>query len=200
MKYSSFQDFFTRKLLVPIPKGKFEIWPCQGAVCDFGIIKNLDSTKIKGENKIVPIIFGSSSKEIPENYFFINIFLHNYNYHRFHSPINGTVKKIEYIKGKLNFLRPWLYSRKHISEPAFKNERYILVLEDDQTRSWFLTFVGGMGVGKIKLNPLVLIGNKINIGDEIGVFLLGSTCCMAIPTEINGLHYLKKVDAGQNLF
>lgn len=197
--YISFQDFFTRKLKNPLAKGKSYVWPVQGYVCDFGKVSELAPVKIKGETHSVPYIFGNAENRIPANYFFVNIFLHNHNYHRFHSPIDGTILNIEYVKGQLTFLRPWLYKKSLISSPSFKNERIIIEIEDNQNRSWFITFVGGMGVGKIKLHENIQVGNKIETTDEIGLFLLGSTCCMAIPETIENLRYMKKIQVGENL-
>jgi phosphatidylserine decarboxylase len=198
--YISFQDFFTRKLRIPLSKGHSYVWPCQGYVCDFGKVNDLAPVKIKGEIHPVPFIFGNAENRIPGDYFFVNIFLHNHNYHRFHSPIDGIIINIEYVKGQLTFLRPWLYKKSLVSLPAFKNERIIVEIEDNNGRSWFITFIGGMGVGKIKLHENMQVGNKIEHADEIGLFLLGSTCCLAIPEHIANLHYMKKIQVGEKLF
>ncbi|MBC7712216.1 MAG: phosphatidylserine decarboxylase [Rhizobacter sp.] len=199
INYSSFQDFFTRRLKIPLSKSSSYVWPVQGYVCDFGKVGDLNPVKIKGEIHPVPYIFGNAENRIPENYFFVNIFLHNHNYHRFHSPIDGTIINIEYVKGQLTFLRPWLYKKSLVSLPAFKNERIIIEIEDTSGRSWFITFIGGMGVGKIKLHENVQVGRIIESSDEIGLFLLGSTCCLAIPEAIENLHYMKKVQVGEKL-
>jgi phosphatidylserine decarboxylase len=198
-QYSSFQDFFTRRLKIPLIKCSNYVWPVQGYVCDFGKVSDLPPVKIKGEIHPVPFIFGNAEQRIPGNYFFVNIFLHNHNYHRFHSPIDGTVINIQYVKGQLTFLRPWLYKKSLVSLPAFKNERIIIEIEDTSGRSWFVTFIGGMGVGKIKLHENVQVGNSIETSDEIGLFLLGSTCCLAIPEVIENLHYMKKIQVGEKL-
>ena len=198
--YTSFQDFFTRRLRTPLTKGNSYVWPCQGYLCDFGKVKELAPVKIKGEMHPVPYIFGNAENRIPDDYFFLNIFLHNHNYHRFHSPVNGTIINIEYIKGQLTFLRPWLYKKSLVSLPAFKNERVIIEIEDQKGRSWFVTFIGGMGVGKIKLHENIQVGQEIEHADEIGLFLLGSTCCLAIPETIDNLNYMQKVQVGEKLF
>lgn len=198
--YQTFQDFFTRKLSTPLDKSKAEmVWPCQGYVCDYGLVKDFDLVKIKGEKHEVKFVFGSAEHRIPDDYTFINIFLHNHNYHRFHAPVDGTIVHIEYIKGRLTFLRPWLYQARDISLPAFKNERVIIEIKDKNHRSWFITFVGGMGVGKIHLHDTIKVGASIERTDEIGYFLLGSTCCLAIPEEVEDLHYMKKVQVGEAL-
>jgi phosphatidylserine decarboxylase len=198
--YSSFQDFFTRRLKIPLVSGHNHVWPCQGYVCDFGRIEDLPPVKIKGDTHAVPFIFGNAQDRIPSDYFFMNIFLHNHNYHRFHSPVDGTIVNIQYVKGQLTFLRPWLYKKNQVSVPAFKNERIIMEIMDDDGRPWFITFIGGMGVGQIKMHDQIKVGSRIKHAEEIGLFLIGSTCCMAIPEKVENLFYMKKVQVGEKLF
>jgi phosphatidylserine decarboxylase len=194
--YLSFQDFFTRKLIEPLNLHGKSIFPVEGMICESGQISALGLINVKGRKFSVRKIFENLGDKIPDSHTFINIFLHNHNYHRFHSPISGTIKNIEVVPGNLNFLRPWLYSKKQISEPAFVNERIIMEIEERPGESWFLSFVGGMGVGQIKMHHRVQIGNFLSCGEEIGLFLLGSTCCMAIPKKIKPLQYLQKVEVG----
>lgn len=198
--YNSFQDFFTRKLKTPLANTSDYVWPCQGYLCDFGKIADLKPVNVKGETHKVPTIFGDAGKKIPGNYFFLNIFLHNHNYHRFHAPVEGIIKNIEYIKGRLTFLRPWLYKKSLVSLPAFKNERVIIEIEDKKGRPWFVTFIGGMGVGKIKLHQNIKIGQMIEHSAEIGFFQLGSTCCLAVPDSIADLRYMQKIQVGEALY
>ena len=199
-KYLSFQDFFTRQLAIPLGSAKTPVWPCQGYVCESGFIKDLGLISVKGESHDARFIFNRTQEEVSENAFFVNIFLHNHNYHRFHSPVSGVIKKIEFLPGELRFLRPWLYPNTKVSEPAFRNERVVVEIEDAQKGSWFLSFVGGMGVGQIKLNEAIQVGAGIRSGQEMGLFLLGSTCCMAIPSEIPNLKYMTAVEVGRPLF
>jgi phosphatidylserine decarboxylase len=198
--YQSFQDFFTRRLAHPLRVESDVVWPCQGYVCDYGRVGDLPPVEVKGQLLPIRFIFNRNEAELPDDYYFANVFLHNHNYHRFHAPISGVIKKIEHLPGQLVFLRPWLYRRSKVSEPSFRNERLVIELECETTgRSWFLSFVGGMGVGQIKMTDGLGVGSSVKIGQEIGLFLLGSTCCMAIPRAIGNLPYLQPVDVGQSL-
>ncbi|MBC7464656.1 MAG: phosphatidylserine decarboxylase [Bdellovibrio sp.] len=199
LNYLSFQDFFTRKLVQELKVTSTSIMPCEGVVCENGLIKDLNKVNVKGQFVSIRNIFGDFSGLIPETYSFVNIFLHNHNYHRFHAPITGVIKNMIVIPGQLNFLRPWLYNSKQISEPAIVNERVVIEVTDDQQRSWFISFVGGMGVGQIKIHDQFQVGKTMNCGDEIGLFLMGSTCCLAIPKEIKTFRYLEKVSVGDSL-
>lgn len=195
-KYISFQDFFTRQLSAELVVRHSTIIPCEGVVCENGPVHLLNHINVKGQFFSVRKIFGDLGQSIPDHYSFLNIFLHNHNYHRFHAPVTGTVKNIITIPGQLNFLRPWLYKTNQASEPAFVNERIVVEVVDAASQSWFISFVGGMGVGQIKIHEKFNIGGTMTCGEEIGLFLLGSTCCLAVPKPVKKFKYLEKVAVG----
>lgn len=193
--YSSFQDFFTRVFKRPLNISTDYIWPCEGLLCDYGAVKDLDSVNVKGDRKNVRSIFGSFGHDIPDDYFFSNVFLHNNNYHRIHSPASLVVEEIERIPGDLVMLRPWLY-KEAPSLPAMRNERVNLKLIDGSNRHWYLSIVGGPAVGTIVLGEHIKAGFPLSIGHEVGKFLLGSTCCMVSPVNTITQN-LTKVCVGQ---
>ena len=179
-EYLSFQDFFTR-VYKEVPKIKSnEIWPCEGLICDYGQVKDLAEINIKSDVRNVRTIFGKLGKDIPDSYFFSNVFLHNNNYHRIHMPTQGIIRDIERISGDLILLRPWVY-KNDPSLPAMRNERINIKLETKDGSYWYLSIVGGPAVGSIVLNKKVVIGAELEIAAELGKFLLGSTCCMVTP-------------------
>ena len=182
--YKSFQDFFTRVYKQRPEINSTYIWPCEGLLCDYGQVSELAEINVKGDLKSVRTIFGKGTQDIPDDYFFSNIFLHNNNYHRIHTPVNGTVKEISRIKGDLVLLRPWVYKHDP-SHPAMRNERVNVVIEDEKGRDWYVSIVGGPAVGTIEMEKGMSPGTIVRIGDEIGKFLLGSTCCIASPEPIS---------------
>ncbi len=194
-EYQSFQDFFTRKLKTkPKNLSKF-VWACEGLLCDYGLVKEISVSKVKGEYRTVTEIFGVSNEEIPEDYYFSNVFLHNNNYHRIHSPINGKITRIQRIAGDLLILRPWIY-KDVPSAPAFRNERVNIDIVDKSGKTWFLSIIGGPGVGTIKLANGIGKGAKVQIADEISLFLIGSTCCIASPLPSKYKKLNDKVEMG----
>jgi len=178
--YSSFQDFFTRVYKTPPQVNSDYVWPCEGLLCDYGRIDSLPAINVKGDVRNISTIFGKSGDTIPRNYYFSNIFLHNNNYHRIHAPVSGRVTSIERIKGDLVLLRPWVY-KNDPSLPAMRNERVNIVIEDARGKDWFISIVGGPAVGTIVLSENIKVGAQVNIIDQLGLFLLGSTCCIASP-------------------
>ncbi len=194
--FQSFQDFFTRKLAIPLKTNGSMSWPCEGYVCESGKFSDLNLVNIKGNLIKATKIFGKFHQDILAESSFFNIFLHNHNYHRFHSPVDAEVLDIEAISGKLLFLRPWFYQKNQVSFPSFLNERVIIKLKDSNQLVWHLCFVAGMGVGNIELHKNISIGNQIKMGDEIGLFLLGSTCCMSVPYLVAPKNYMAQVEVG----
>lgn len=196
--YFSYSDFFKRKYKNPPPMASDLIWPCEGFVCDWGSFSDKNFSKVKGQNLDLNTIFNSN----PENtrtYFFTNIFLHNHNYHRVHSPIKGHITKITKIPGDLIFLRPWFYKRHEVSYPAFKNERIIFEITDSFEEIWYLAMVGGFGVGTIEISRECLNGGPVHVGQEIAKFDLGSTVCLATPCKIQVHQFLETVSVGQKI-
>lgn len=178
--FGSFQDFFIRRFK-KLPKNNSPwVWPCEGLLCDMGNVYDLGTTRVKSDLRTVETIFGVAKGSIPETYSFTNVFLHNKNYHRIHAPISGTITRIQHIPGDLIILRPWIYKH-NPSLPALRNERYNIDVTDDKGRIWYMSVVGGPAVGTIKLSNSITVGKSVEKLDELALFYLGSTCCMAAP-------------------
>lgn len=196
-EYNSFQDFFTRVYKNPPVFRSDFIWPCEGLLCDYGRVNELDKINVKGDKRTVRAIFGKFGSLIRDNHYFSNVFLHNNNYHRIHSPARLTLMGVEHIRGDLVLLRPWVYKHDP-SLPALRNERVNLHLQDEKKRDWFISIVGGPAVGTIVLNKKTQPGYQFDIGEELGKFLLGSTCCMTSPVKMTGSHLGDTVYMGDN--
>ena len=181
-EFESFQDFFIRRFknLPRVPDAS--VWPCEGLLCDEGPVGSFGTVRVKNNSRDITTIFGLSPGDIPADYGFSNVFLHNKNYHRIHAPVSGTICRIQHIPGDLVVLRPWIY-RQQPSLPAFRNERYNIDIMDDSGNKWFLSVIGGPAVGTIKLADHLTTGTVVEKLGEIAVFYLGSSCCLAAPTR-----------------
>jgi phosphatidylserine decarboxylase len=185
-EFETFQDFFIREFR-ELPESDHQfVWPCEGFLCEQDQVGQIENVNVKCDIRSVDTIFGLVEGAIPANYSFSNIFLHNKNYHRIHAPVTATVARIQHIPGDLVVLRPWIY-KQNPSLPAFRNERYNMDLIDADGGLWYLSMVGGPAVGSIAIPPNVTIGTKVEKLQELAVFHLGSTCCMAAPHP-PGLH------------
>lgn len=178
--FETFQDFFIRRFK-SMPENKSEwVWPCEGLLCEEARVDEIEVAQVKCDQRTLATVFGLGAGEIPTDYSFTNVFLHNKNYHRIHAPVDGTITRIQHIPGDLVILRPWIY-KQNPSLPAFRNERYNIDLVDTYGNTWFLSIVGGPAVGTIELDSRTKVGAEIEKTDELALFYLGSTCCMAAP-------------------
>lgn len=194
--YTSFQDFFTRVYKEPIRIDSDAIWPCEGLLCEHGKVSDTSLVNVKGQKRHLRTIFGDRGNAIPNDYYFSNIFLHNNNYHRIHSPVSGAVTRVEHIPGDLVILRPWIY-KSDPSLPALRNERYNVDIKSESGAEWFISIVGGPAVGSIVLSEGLNVGSLVQIGEELAKFLLGSTCCIASPKPVASSLLGKQVFVGQ---
>ena len=193
--FDTFQDFFTREFLhPPIPQTPWA-WPCEGTLCHIGEVSKIPSSNVKGDVRTVEQIFGLEEGDIPADYHFSNVFLHNKNYHRIHAPVSGRITRIQHIPDELVILRPWIYEA-NPSIPAFRNERINIDLEDAQGRTWYLSIVGGPAVGSIALPDGIKEGATVDLLEELAVFYLGSTCCMAAPRKSFAYEAYTEVEMG----
>ncbi len=179
-EFENFQDFFTREFRqLPYNASAF-VWPCEGLLCDMGSVSDTSISRVKSDKRSIETIFQVDESTMPKDYFFTNVFLHNKNYHRIHAPVSGTVSRIQHVPGDLVVLRPWIY-KQDPSLPALRNERYNIDIIDVMNRTWYLSIVGGPAVGTIALPKKLVLGAKVEKLEEIALFYLGSTCCMAAP-------------------
>lgn len=196
--YQSFQDFFTRVFKEPLKINADAAWPCEGLFCEYGLVNETKLVNVKGQLRHLRSIFGVLGNTIPNDYYFSNIFLHNNNYHRIHSPVTGTISQIEHIPGDLVVLRPWIY-KNDPSLPALRNERINVGIESEKGEHWFLSIVGGPAVGTILMTQGLAMGSVVSIGQELGTFLLGSTCCIASPLPVKNAKLGQQVAVGNPL-
>lgn len=197
-RYSSYSDFFNRKLKKKLIAESQTIWPCEGYVCDWGTFSEKNNSIVKGQKMNLNVIF-QSNPDSTKDYFFTNIFLHNHNYHRVHAPVEGVITGVQRIPGDLVFLRPWFFNRADVSYPAIRNERVVFEITDNEKNVWYMALVGGFGVGTIELSKHIQVGSSVGVGEEVARFNLGSTVCLATPQKIKIQNYLQTVRVGQKL-
>lgn len=121
------------------------------------------------------------------------IYLAPQNYHRVHSPFRGFVERVRYVPGEL-----WPVNQLFVGivpNLFIRNERVIFDFRLENGGRAYVVMVGATNVGRI-VTPLVpqLVTNsaerqitptwktyefeeskKVDAGDEIGTFMLGST-------------------------
>lgn len=97
------------------------------------------------------------------------------DYHRVHSLVSGQIKKCTRIAGTTNLpVKPALTS---VSPVLMTNERLIIEYCNPQLPTMVL--VGATNVTS-RIKPLVK-GGKVNVGQELALFELGSTVVCIFP-------------------
>lgn len=195
-KYVSFNDFFTRLLGAdarPIEqKEKAIISPADGIITDAGKIKEDGVIQAKGKSFSLKSLTANTANEIYTD--FAIIYLSPSNYHRVHMPLNGELKRMVYIPGKLFPVNE--FARKKIDRIFAKNERLSCYFQT-KIGEIAIIFIGAMLVGSIETQWHKVVTpnyyNKITHfdyhrshllfkkGSEIGLFHFGSTVIMLLP-------------------
>lgn len=189
LAYTSFNDFFTRKLkpaFRPIAKAPNAIAsPVDGCVSQIGSIQKQQLVQAKGFNYDLSSLL-ADDKALTETFtggMFATLYLAPHDYHRVHMPIDGKLIQSIYVPGKLFSVNR--LTAENIPNIFSRNERLICIF-DTAIGHMAVIFVGAMIVGNIQ--PIwmqhAIRSENITInthsqtfqkGDELGLFKLGST-------------------------
>ena len=217
--YASFNAFFTRKLkdgVRPLTKTTNIISsPADGILSEFGKIENNTLIQAKGKNfSLKALIADSSDTNFTD---FATIYLSPKDYHRVHMPIDGRLKKMVYIPGKLFSVNKTTTSK--IDNLFAQNERLVCYF-DTRIGEVAVIFVGALLVagietvwyGKIAPNYYndVQTWNydneqyKIEFkkGNTLGWFNFGSTVVNLFPNNRISFNFEEKnspIQVNQNL-
>lgn len=188
--FQSLGDFFVRKLKATArPLGAGDFLHCaDSAITQCGDLLDGRLIQAKGTTYRVDHLFDDpKAYEVYKNGFFLTYYLCPTDYHRVHSPITGEIEWMKYIPGDLWPVNAW--STQHVPNIFCLNERVIVNMQNAHGRV-SLVFVGATNVGFIEMafdgrlqgnqgqpareyrySPTV----KINKGEELGRFRMGST-------------------------
>jgi len=207
--FKSWNDFFTRKL---IPGARPIVEPDNNNVvnsaCDSTIYKISYNVKpeanfwiksqpyslnamLNGEQKYVDKFTGGDVYQA---------FLNPFNYHRWHSPINGTIEKA-YVKSGLYFTQVNALGEdpndQELSEAYLTNveTRALIYIKADNKKIGTICImpVGMVEISSCNINKNIKPGHKVKKGDELGFFAYGgSTHCLIFePNVIKKFNYKK---------
>lgn len=196
--YTTFNDFFTRPLQKnarPLANADF-ICPVDGAISQFGVIEYDQIFQAKGHQYSTTALVGGDKTlaEKFKNGSFATLYLSPKDYHRIHMPCAGTLKRMLYVPGDLFSVNPT--TAQAVPGLFARNER--VVCEFESTHGPFImVLVGATIVGSMAtswhgiVNPprthsirsWDYLGQDIKLeqGNEMGRFLLGSTVVMLFP-------------------
>ena len=168
-KYTSFNDFFTRKKkeINFDTKKNHLISPADSKL--LAIKLNKDSGfDIKGSRYNLKTIVNEDLTTKYANGYALIFRLEVSDYHRYHFIDDGEIDEYKYIKGRLNTVQPIAYNRKIFHT----NSREYTTLHTKNFGDIVEVDVGAMLVGKISNNKEI---TKFKKGDEKGYFEFGGS-------------------------
>lgn len=204
--YASFNAFFTRALRAgvrPVAAGDQVVTsPVDGTVSQLGPVRQGRIIQAKGRDYTVQALLGDAVlAERFEGGQFATIYLSPRDYHRIHMPLNGRLRTMRYIPGKLFSVNP--RTTRAVSALFARNERVVTVF-DTEHGPMALVLVGAIFVGSIEtvwagqITPPY--GGEIrewhyeddsaialHKAQEMGRFNMGSTVVLLLPPGMREL-------------
>ncbi len=191
--FKTFDDFFTRQLRKDARmfrmKEKVAASPVDARIDQYGDIRESTLIQAKGLPYSLPELIPSDTSKLFRNGTFMTLYLAPGDYHRIHSPISGRIAGYYNIPGTLFTVQDYMAAG--LKGLFAKNERVITYIEDGSSMI-AVCKIGAFNVGRISLSYCDIVTNRlfrrrreiffdkkgrkpVSIGDEIGVFHLGST-------------------------
>jgi phosphatidylserine decarboxylase len=173
-EFSSFNDFFTRKLkntARPVDTNStVAVSPADGKILAYAHIGNSDFI-IKGHR--FDVVSFLNNTRLAQKYLdgtMVVIRIAPFDYHRFHFPISGSVSPITRIEGDYYSVNP-LALRK-MAEIFCLNKREFTIISNPMFGDVVMTEVGATMVGSI---VQTYTGNSVSKGEEKGYFKFGGS-------------------------
>ena len=187
-QYKNFNEFFARELREgarPIDEpdnGKVVSSPADCRLTVFPTIDLATKYWIKGFGFSVEKLLNSASLAKDFDTGCINIArLAPQDYHRWHSPVNGTVESITEIPGTYYTVNPQAINEPGTLDVFCENKRSVMIVNRKETGSKVaIIAVGAMLVGSIRYNDGIAPGSQIARGECLGAFLYGGSTVIVL--------------------
>lgn len=215
-RYACFNDFFIRRLKPgcrPISAGKI-VSPVDGMISEIGTIRAGQLLQAKGWHYTVQELLScDASLSAPFNEgLFATLYLSPKDYHRVHMPLDGQLREMIYVPGRLFSVQP--ATVRAIPQLFARNER-LVTLFDTAFGPMAMVLVGATIVGGIatQWHGSVVRGKKrlhftygptedatilLSKGDEMGYFKLGSTVVLLFTNSAQ-LKWVRSLQAGSRV-
>jgi phosphatidylserine decarboxylase len=103
------------------------------------------------------------------------------DYHRWHSPVDGSVHTIKEIPGTYYTVNPQAINQPGIVDVFCENRRSVMVISRKPNNAPIIVVaVGAMLVGSIKYNPGIVSGADIKRGQCLGAFQYGGSTVIVL--------------------
>jgi phosphatidylserine decarboxylase len=198
--YPSFNAFFTRALRAdarPLPAAPDQVLsPVDGAVSQAGTIDGGRLVQAKGWTYSLHGLLGGDDA-LAESFrggLFATLYLSPRDYHRIHMPIDGRLRRMIHVPGRLFSVNPTTAAA--VPDLFARNERVVCQF-DTALGPLAVILVGAIFVGSIETVWAGRItpprgrgirttdygddGPRLSRGDELGRFNMGSTVILLLP-------------------
>lgn len=202
-QYQTLNEFFTRRLkqgLRQVDMTDFAlVSPVDALITGCGVIQNGTILNVKGQDYSVAQLLAddAQAKKFLHGYYYV-LYLSPTDYHRIHTPIEGTITGQVHLPGKVYPVNH--FGLTHMKRVLSRNERLITYINNN-THTVAAVKVGAMNVSSIHY----VHANKVHVerGEELAYFAFGST--VVLLTETNSyeadpaIQLNSKVFMGQKL-
>jgi phosphatidylserine decarboxylase len=198
--YKSFNEFFTRPLKDGARPLSNSTWVCpvDGAISQCGAIERDQIFQAKGHQYSTrALVGGDADLAAPfQNGQFATLYLSPRDYHRIHMPISGKLLRMIHVPGDLFSVNPT--TARGVPGLFARNERVVCEFETEKGPMVLVlvgaTIVGSMATvwhgqvnsprpGTIREWRYDTQDVRLQKGEEMGRFLLGSTVVMLFPAN-----------------
>lgn len=197
--YPDFNTLFTRRLRPgarPVDRDPdVAVSPCDAVVVELGIAHRGRLVQAKGRDYTVEALLCDAQEAARlEGGAYACLYLCPADYHRVHAPLGGTIEGARHIPGALFPVNP--PSVRHVAGLFTLNERVVTYIQSPLGRC-AVVMVAATGVGNMTLayapefrtslrrgqasDPSLELPRRVDKGDELGVFNLGSTVIVLFP-------------------
>lgn len=218
--FRSLDELFTRKVKPTARKvdkaADVLVSPVDARVDQMGKITDATLIQAKGISYSLADLLPSQEYKHFVGGSFVTLYLSPADYHRIHSPAKGRITGFFHIPGKLYTVQEFMVSG--LPGLFCINERLVSYITA-KTGRIAVCKIGAMNVGRISLSYANAVTNKfirkkqetffdkqnevkVNAGDEIAVFHLGSTIILLLEkgtARFSGIKLGSKVKAGQTI-
>ncbi|HUS27497.1 MAG TPA: archaetidylserine decarboxylase [Kofleriaceae bacterium] len=193
--YTSLGDLFARRLR-PGARTVCEdygaiIAPCDGVLAARGTAVDGALVQAKGRNyQLEDLVVDAEYAEKLRGGDYATIYLSPKDYHRVHTPVDGTIVRYDYVPGALWPVNPVVATRR--DRLLVRNERVVIWIKAGRLGMVAIVMVAASGVGNMALSHApesvvwraageprrIDVGVEVQKGEELGAFRLGSTVVM----------------------
>ena len=183
--FRTFNEFFYRKLKpdarpIEAPGDDSRLVSCADCrMMAFETVNEATKIWIKGRDFSVARLLGPEYKDVIDRYDggALGIFrLAPQDYHRFHSPVAGTIGKMTLIDGEYYTVNP--QAIRTTLDVYGENIRKVVPIQSEQFGLVMTVWVGAMMVGSILTS--VEEGQHVERGDELGYFAFGGSTIICL--------------------